>query len=270
MLTSDRTRTVIIGGKALVISEKLIPDSARANKDCASWCKRGQPMKPCRKLVGGVGGVTIHNTGDLGNVEDDAECYTRATFPNCNMGGVAVHYYLDDVSCWQLLREDEQGWHAADGTGPGNTTTIAIEVIMDGKGGDRDRLSEERAAILAAHLLEKYGLGIDRLYTHNHWMGQADKIVPWVRKNCPLFILPHWGAFREAVAGLMGVAADGEADVAAEKPDEATYTVVRGDTLYHIAQMLLGDGRRYPEIMALNDLESRVVFAGMRLRIPGR
>lgn len=204
MLSPDCVKRFAIGGKVLTINEKIIPDDARANKNCASWCKRGQQMKPCRKLVGGVQGVTIHNTGDLANVKDDAECYTRATWPNCNMGGVVVHYYVDDVAIWQNLREDEQGWHAADGFGPGNTTTIAIECIMSGRGDAADRAAEENAARLAAYLLKKYSLGIDRLYTHNHWMGQPDKIVPGVRKNCPIYILPHWESFRVRVAALMG------------------------------------------------------------------
>ena len=204
MLSPDCVKRFAIGGKVLTINEKIIPDDARANKNCASWCKRGQQMKPCRKLVGGVQGVTIHNTGDLANVKDDAECYTRATWPNCNMGGVVVHYYVDDVAIWQNLREDEQGWHAADGFGPGNTTTIAIECIMSGRGDAADRAAEENAARLAAYLLQKYSLGIDRLYTHNHWMGQPDRIVPGVRKNCPIYILPHWESFRARVAEMMG------------------------------------------------------------------
>lgn len=204
MLSPDCVKRFAIGGKVLTINEKIIPDGARANKNCASWCKRGQQMKPCRKLVGGVQGVTIHNTGDLANVKDDAECYTRATWPNCNMGGVVVHYYVDDVAIWQNLREDEQGWHAADGFGPGNTTTIAIECIMSGKGDAADKAAEENAARLAAYLLKKYSLGIDRLYTHNHWMGQPDRIVPGVRKNCPIYILPHWESFRARVAELTG------------------------------------------------------------------
>ena len=120
------------------------------------------------------------------------------------MGGVVVHYYVDDRAIWQNLREDEQGWHAADGFGPGNTTTIAIECIMSGRGDAADRAAEENAARLAAYLLKKYSLGIDRLYTHNHWMGQPDRIVPGVRKNCPIYILPHWESFRARVAEMMG------------------------------------------------------------------
>ena len=201
MLSPDCVKRFAVGGKMLTINEKIIPDGARAAKDIASWCKKGQPMKPCRKML--IKGVTVHNTGDLANVDDDAEQYTRATL-NGNMGGVVVHYYVDDRSIWQNLREDEQGWHAADGFGPGNTTTIAIECIMSGRGDAADRAAEENAARLAAYLLKKYSLGIDRLYTHNHWMGQPDRIVPGVRKNCPIYILPHWESFKARVAELMG------------------------------------------------------------------
>lgn len=72
------------------------------------------------------------------------------------------------------------------------------------QGDAADRAAEENAARLAAYLLKKYSLGIDRLYTHNHWMGQPDRIVPGVRKNCPIYILPHWESFRARVAALMG------------------------------------------------------------------
>ena len=195
MLKPDKTRTE----NGVTVHEKLIPDSARANKYCASWCKQGEPMKPCRPLSYGVTGVTIHNTQDLPGVEDDAEQYTRATWPNCNMGGVVVHYYVDDLGAWQNLRENEAAWHASDGTGRGNYGTVAIEVIMDGPEGKDNAAAEANAARLAASILHRHGLGIDRLYTHNHWMGQADRIVPGARKNCPVYILPHWSRFKAAV-----------------------------------------------------------------------
>lgn len=195
MLKPDKTRVE----NGVTIHEKIIPDSARASKYCASWCRKGEPMKPCRPLSCGVTGVTIHNTGDLPGVEDDGEQYTRATWPNCNMGGVVVHYYVDDLCAWQNLRENEAGWHASDGTGRGNYGTIAIEVIMDGPDGKANAAAEANAARLAASILHRYRLGIDRLYTHNHWMGLADRIVPGAGKNCPVYILPHWDRFKASV-----------------------------------------------------------------------
>ncbi|MCL1791493.1 MAG: LysM peptidoglycan-binding domain-containing protein [Peptococcaceae bacterium] len=55
-------------------------------------------------------------------------------------------------------------------------------------------------------------------------------------------------------------------------PDGAVeeYTVVRGDTLWAIAQRKLDYGYRYPEIMTLNDLTSDELNPGQILRIPNK
>ena len=46
------------------------------------------------------------------------------------------------------------------------------------------------------------------------------------------------------------------------------HTVAKGDTLWDIAKKYLGDGSRYPEIKALNDLKSNVIYSGWKLKIP--
>lgn len=69
-----------------------------------------QKYKADRRLSGGTGkvaGVTIHNTGDLPNVEEDAEQYTRATWPNANMNDARVHYYVDDINA-SFIPENER------------------------------------------------------------------------------------------------------------------------------------------------------------------
>lgn len=189
MLIPDRTRKE----HGLVISEKIIPFGSRWTKDSAGF-RSGDLYKADKWMPDGVKGITIHNTEDLENVYDDAEQYARATWPNQNMGTARVHYYIDDVSCWQLLDETEIGWHAGTGTfGAGNRDTISIEIIMDGSGSEADRAAEERGALLAAVLLNRYGFGCDRLHTHREWNG----------KQCPLFLLPHWEAFRVKVSGYL-------------------------------------------------------------------
>lgn len=158
-------------------------------------------LKPNRKLTSGrPQWVTIHNTADIQEAPgtNDAEQYARATH-NGAMGGVSVHYYIDETDCWQLLPEDEMGFHAADGYGPGNGTSLAIEIIMDGSGSEEDVEAEERGAILAAALLKKHGLGIDRLTTHRHW---------YPAKYCPLYILPHWQRFADTVKGYLELPED--------------------------------------------------------------
>ena len=51
---------------------------------------------------------------------------------------------------------------------------------------------------------------------------------------------------------------------------DTTYTVVHGDTLWGIAQKLLGNGGRYKEIVSLNGLKSNVIYSGMKLKIPNQ
>ena len=171
----------------------LTPDKVR-NERGIEICEKILPshLKPNHKLTSGKPQyVTIHNTADIREAPgtNDAEQYARSSH-NGNMSGVSVHYYIDETGCWQLLKEDEMGFHAADGYGPGNGTSLAIEIIMDGSGSEEDVGAEERGVILAAALLKKHGLGIDRLTTHRHW---------YSGKYCPLYILPHWEKFRLAV-----------------------------------------------------------------------
>lgn len=53
-----------------------------------------------------------------------------------------------------------------------------------------------------------------------------------------------------------------------EAVTEKTYTVKKGDSLWKIAKAQLGEGKRYPEIMTLNNLKSTVIKTGMKLKIP--
>jgi N-acetylmuramoyl-L-alanine amidase CwlA len=193
-LTPDK---IITTPNGLTIKQKIIPDSLVATKDVASHVKKGQKMKPCKKLSDGTGkpkGITVHNTGDIkvASGTTAAEQYTRATF-NGNMSGVVVHYYVWKTDIWQNLREDERGWHAADGTSRrksqrldgskigGNLDTIAIECVGN------NAQSEETTAKLVAHLCYKHGLNpATDVYTHKYF---------YPSKNCPVYILPHWSTF---------------------------------------------------------------------------
>ena len=196
ILTPDKVRIE----HGLTINEKIIPDSARASKYVASWVQKGQPMKPCVKLntpTGNPVAITIHNTDRITTASNTtpAEQYTRATWPNCNMGGVVVHYYVDDVCAWQNLNDNEQGWHAGDGSGTGNTKTIAIEIVMNGSGDSKDVAAENNGALLAAILMNKYNLSIDDLHSHYYYSP--------IKKNCPIYIRPHWDQFANKVQTYM-------------------------------------------------------------------
>ena len=168
---------------------------------------------PSASMEGKIIGVTIHNTDWISTASGTtpAEQYTRATV-NGNMNDVRVHYYVDNVCAWQNLPLTLSGWHAADGSGNGNRRTIAIECIMSSAYNDRDKKSEDNAAKLAAALLKKYNLSIDHLYTHTHWLNVRDGksgSVDYLNtaknpyKMCPLYILPHWSAFKAKVQSYM-------------------------------------------------------------------
>ena len=194
--------TLTVGGRTLTVKQRIIPDSLRAEKDVADYVRKGQPMKPCG-AVGGDGkprGITVHNTDDIkvATGTNAAEQYSRATY-NGNMRGVVVHYYIWRGEIWQLLRLDERGWHAADGRTRragrragqqigGNMDTIAIEAIGPG------RDTEDTTATLCAWLCQEFKLD-PALDIWQHY--------DFSRKNCPLYIRPHWADFLQAVAGYM-------------------------------------------------------------------
>lgn len=193
-LKEDNIRTEYVKGDNIKIKEKIIPDNARAIKDIyflsgSLAVKKGGIMKPCSLLEGGKPtGITVHNTDfiKVSNKTTMAEQYTRATFPNCNMSGVLVHYYVSGSDIWQNLKENERGLHA----GTGNSTTIAIEIIGN------DEETEETAKKLIAYLCAKYNFNADTdVYSHNFWNFGKNEIVVGAKKNCPIWILPKWKAF---------------------------------------------------------------------------
>ena len=81
---------------------------------------------------------------------------------------------------------------------------------------------------------------------------------------------PPAGSGRDDKGG--GAAAGSGRDDNAGQDDnaqEGVYVVRSGDTLWSIAEALLGSGTRYGEIMKANALTSIIIYPGMALRIPG-
>ncbi len=156
-----------------------------------------------------IEGITIHNTDwiTVASGTTPAEQYTIATYKGY-MSDVRVHYYVDHACAWQNLPHNLTGWHAADGNGKGNRHTIAIECIMSPAYNAKDKQSEDNTARLAAALLKQYGLGIECLFTHTHWLnvrdgksGSVDTLntMKHSYKMCPLYILPHCYDFKKKV-----------------------------------------------------------------------
>jgi Uncharacterized protein containing LysM domain len=53
-------------------------------------------------------------------------------------------------------------------------------------------------------------------------------------------------------------------------PAYDTYTVQKGDSLWSIAQRLLGNGSRYTIIRALNRMKSNLIVPGQKIKVPSR
>ena len=199
---------------------------------------------PSVSMAGKIVGVTVHNTDwiTVSSETTPAEQYTRATV-NGNMNDVRVHYYVDDKCAWQNLPHTLSGWHAADGSGNGNRRTISIECIMSGDYNAYDKASEENCARLAASLLKQYGLGIENLYTHTHWLnvrdgrsGSTDTLntMRHSYKMCPAYILPHWTAFKAKVAKYLNTS----------EPEEESSFLVR--VTVEDLNIRTGPGTNYP------------------------
>lgn len=105
-------------------------------------------------------GITVHNTAN------DASARNEIAYMTNNNYETSFHYAVDDKEAVQGLPLDRNGWHASDGNGPGNRTTIAIEICYSKSGGERFDKAEENAVELIADLLKKYGWDISVVKRH--------------------------------------------------------------------------------------------------------
>ena len=172
------------------VNVRIIPTGIKSSKNVyengAIIIRKGEKFKADLYMIGKKPqSVTVHNTDEISvNGTTMAEQYSRATYPNENMGSTRVHYYVDEAECWQNLRDDEQGWHCSASINPNaNKTSIAIEII------GKSSKAEDNGARIAAYKLYEYGLPISKLKSHKDWTG----------KNCPAYILPHWVDFVKKV-----------------------------------------------------------------------
>ena len=106
------------------------------------------------------------------------------------------HFTVDDVETVQHLPLDERGEHA-DHEGPGNSTSIGIE-ICEFREPARQRAAIERCAKLVAWLRSKYRISLDRVVPHYFWT--MVHYNNW-HKPCPRILLDggrpgaKWSAF---------------------------------------------------------------------------
>lgn len=189
--------------------------------------------------------ITIHNT-DNENAGADALGHA-AYLKGGSAGSTGWHFTVDDKKIVQHIPCNENAYHAADGAyGPGNTTSIGIEICMNSDG---DYAKAEANAIeLIRYLMQKYNIPLENVVPHKQWYN----------KNCPSRILPRWDAFILTIkAGIKPV----------QPENTQAYTVQPGDYLLKIAN---SKSCTVDEILAVNPQikEPSILAVGQTVYIP--
>jgi len=135
--------------------------------------------------------IVIHNTG---NPNPTATARAHAAYLHSlteePVRQVSWHYTVDDKEIYHHVPDDENAWHASDGSyGEGNFYGIGIEVCVNGfpnkyEGAEYLAWTEtfkqtlRNTAYLTARLMKTHGIGMDGVMQHYDFA--RDK------KNCPM------------------------------------------------------------------------------------
>ena len=140
--------------------------------------------------------ITIHNTG---NASKGAGAKNHAAYIKGNTAAnlpVSWHYTIDEREIIQHIPDNEDAFHAGDGSGNGNRQSIGLEICMNSDG-DLQRATDT-AAELTAMLCQKYNIPVENIRQHQNWSG----------KNCPQMIRsgrPYdWKTFIGKVKAILG------------------------------------------------------------------
>ena len=139
--------------------------------------------------------ITIHNAYSRANAKQLHE-YVKST--GAANRPASWHFSIDEKECYQSLPTNEVGWHAGDNLGPGNTTTIGIEICdyaMLARPQNKELFWQavEHAAKLCAHLIETEPTlkpYPECLKQHHDWSG----------KNCPSWIRSQKDGWKDFVS----------------------------------------------------------------------
>ncbi|MEC2901885.1 N-acetylmuramoyl-L-alanine amidase, partial [Bacillus cereus] len=97
--------------------------------------------------------ITIHTTANQ-NAGADARAHARYVNNGGGSSGVSWHFTVDDHRIVQHLPLNENGWHAGDGNGAGNRSSIGIEICENRDGNFEKALTHAAGLVkfLMAHL----------------------------------------------------------------------------------------------------------------------
>lgn len=169
--------------------------------------------------------ITIHETGNssAGADAEDHGKYLASSTGEASL--TSWHYTVDDHAIVQHLPDNETAYHAGDGaTGPGNTTSIGIEICVNSDG-DFEK-AKANAASLVRLLMAEHGIPLANIKQHHDWNG----------KNCPATIRSTPGAWEAFLALCSGESEE------PQEPDEPAEWYTEAQSW--VTSMGIADGTR--------------------------
>lgn len=137
--------------------------------------------------------ITVHNTG---NSAPTANALMHAgwleSLAKAGASEPSWQYTVDDMRVVQHLEDDQAGWHASDGDGPGNLASLGFELVEIG---DQERVLWNAGFVMAQKLRSK---GKDTSWMRQHYDWARDK------KNCPRLLRANDGAGWKRLLAIVG------------------------------------------------------------------
>jgi len=169
------------------------------------------------------------------------------------------HFSVDEKEVYQALPLNESGWHAGDNLGPGNTTTIGIEICDYGMRRDNNWhlfwQAVDHCAKLCAYLINT----VDSLEPYPKCLKQH---YDWSGKNCPALIRngKHWQTFVSMVGEYLEAAEETK-----PKKDGYAYRVITGsyeilENAQENAKMIRQLGPSILGLIVYNETGSRYLY----------
>lgn len=152
--------------------------------------------------------ITIHETGNYAKGANAAAHASWLKGDDAAGKKISYHYTVDDHSIYQHLPDNERAYHAGDGgNGPGNATSLGIEICVNSDGDFAQ--AKDNAAALVRLLMQRHGIPLANVVQHNHWNG----------KDCPKTMRAtegSWEAFLALCGGEVSQDRDTELEAAVD------------------------------------------------------
>ena len=139
--------------------------------------------------------ITVHMTGNK-NAGADAQAHANLQSRGNPGRAASWHLTVDDIEAIQSYPLSKRCFHAGDGRGLGNMSSIAIEICVNSDGDLMKAV--QNAAQLTAQIMKQKNIPLSRVVQH----------YAWSKKNCPTQLragLPvTWDQFLQMVAAALG------------------------------------------------------------------